>query len=273
MAGWQRHLRSVLRQVEATRKQICASHVHSYSSLARSNPLSGQVFSSAMAVNASCKTIRGPLHQYLQRVGISSSRNMLSKSDDLVPVSSPLTPVLPSGGGKTEGQMVSKPSKVQAILKKIRQSPKKVNLVAALVRGMRVEDALLQLQVSVKRAAKTVYKVIHSARANAAHNHGLDPDRLIVDQMKLLLGVFLKRISYHAKMRHGIMERPHCRLTVVLREITPEEEAKLRLLRVCNYIKIRKKRKRLVPHRLIEVTTRWGHKRRTNEMMLHQMLL
>lgn len=40
------------------------------------------------------------------------------------------------------------------------QSPKKVNLVAALVRGMRVEDALLQLQVTVKRAAKTVYQVI-----------------------------------------------------------------------------------------------------------------
>ena len=39
------------------------------------------------------------------------------------------------------------------------QSPKKVNLVAALVRGMRVEDALLQLQVTVKRAAKTVYQV------------------------------------------------------------------------------------------------------------------
>lgn len=40
------------------------------------------------------------------------------------------------------------------------QSPKKVNLVAALVRGMRVEDALLQLQVTVKRASKTVYQVI-----------------------------------------------------------------------------------------------------------------
>ena len=55
-----------------------------------------------------------------------------------------------------------------------------MNLVAALVRGMRVEDALLQLQVTVKRAAKTVYQVIHSARANAVHNHGLDADRLLV---------------------------------------------------------------------------------------------
>lgn len=40
------------------------------------------------------------------------------------------------------------------------QSPKKVNLVAALVRGMLVKDALLQLQVTVKRASRTVYQVI-----------------------------------------------------------------------------------------------------------------
>ncbi|KAK1287467.1 hypothetical protein QJS10_CPB19g00574 [Acorus calamus] len=299
MAGWQRHLRSVLRQVEATRKQICASHVHSYSSLARSNPLSGQVFSSAMAVNASCKTIRGPLHQYLQRLGISSSRNMLSKSDDLVPVSSPLTPVFPSDGGKTEGQtVVSKPSKVQAILKKIRQKitmrrmkiqggekgflPLDPTTIMSL--GVKFQETWQpesQADLSIMRVKQRIQirlwvatlsnqsptlggQVIHSARANATHNHGLDPDRLIVDEAFVGKGVFLKRISYHAKMRHGIMERPHCRLTVVLREITPEEEAKIAKLRVCNYIKMTKKEKRLVPHRLIEVTPRWGHKRRTN---------
>ncbi|KAL3618719.1 hypothetical protein CASFOL_037381 [Castilleja foliolosa] len=48
-----------------------------------------------------------------------------------------------------------------------------VNFVAALVCGMHFEDALLQLQVRVKRAAKTVYQVIHSARANATHNYGV----------------------------------------------------------------------------------------------------
>nr|VDD66052.1 unnamed protein product [Brassica oleracea] len=45
---------------------------------------------------------------------------------------------------------------------------------------MRVEDALMQLQLTVKRASHTVYRVIHAARANASHNHGLDPDRLII---------------------------------------------------------------------------------------------
>jgi large subunit ribosomal protein L22 len=55
-----------------------------------------------------------------------------------------------------------------------------VNLVAELVRGMRVDDALMQMAVSPKRAAKVVAKVVHSARANAVHNYGLNKDRLIV---------------------------------------------------------------------------------------------
>ncbi|KAG1326376.1 putative 50S ribosomal protein L22, chloroplastic-like [Cocos nucifera] len=78
-------------------------------------------------------------------------------------------------------------------------SPKKVKLVAKLVRGMQVEDAPLQLQVTVKRAARTVYQVIHSAHANAAHNHGLFPDRLLVDEAFFGKGVYLKRLAYHAK--------------------------------------------------------------------------
>ena len=49
------------------------------------------------------------------------------------------------------------------------QSPKKVNLVAALVRGMRVEDALMQLQLTVKRASKTVYQVKHYLRMLDVH--------------------------------------------------------------------------------------------------------
>ncbi|MBA0684300.1 hypothetical protein Goari_025894, partial [Gossypium aridum] len=88
-------------------------------------------------------SISSPLYQYFQQ---------------LTPISSPLTPVLAIDIGKTEEKKgVANRTKVQAVLKKIKQSPKKVNLVAALIRGMHVEDALLQLQVTVKRAAKTVY--------------------------------------------------------------------------------------------------------------------
>ncbi|PPD70347.1 hypothetical protein GOBAR_DD32776 [Gossypium barbadense] len=135
-------------------------------------------------------------------------------SSEETPISSPLTPVLAIDIGKNEEKKgVANRTKVQAVLKKIKQShlksPKKVNLVAALIRGMRVEDALLQLQVTVKLAAKTVYQVIHSARADATHNHGLDP-RLSATEAFIGKGMFLKRVSFHGKGRSGIKERPEC---------------------------------------------------------------
>ncbi|MQL94227.1 hypothetical protein Taro_026889, partial [Colocasia esculenta] len=226
-------------------------------------PVVGQLLCSPRMSNPS--GFRPSLHRYLQCSGISYSKNLLAEADaNLTPISSPLTPSLGPGPstGQTEKTLVSKPSKVQAVKKGIRQSPKKVNLVAKLVRGMRVEDALLQLQVTVKRAAKTLYQVIRSAQANAAHNHGLDPERLIVAEAFVGKGLFLKRVSYHAKGRSGIMVRPHCRLTVVVREITPEEEAQIAKLRVSNYKKLSRKERQLVPHQLIEATPRWGRKRK-----------
>ncbi|KAF7810284.1 39S ribosomal protein L22, mitochondrial-like isoform X1 [Senna tora] len=188
---------------------------------------------------------------------------MLANSSEETPISSPLNPVLSLGTGTAEDQKpkaVVKPSKVQAVLKGIKQSPKKVNLVAALVRGMRVEDALMQLQVTIKRASKTVYQVIHSARANAAHNHGLDPDRLIVAEAFVGKGFYRKRASIHGRGRSGVEVRPECRLTVVVREITPEEEAEIARLRVHNFRKLTKRERRLVPHQLIESTPIWGRK-------------
>lgn len=205
--------------------------------------------------------IARPSYQFFQLLGISSSRKLLAGTSEETAVPSPLTPVLALNSGKTEEQKtVSKPPRVQAVLKGIKQSPKKVNLVAALVRGMRVEDALMQLQVTVKRAAKTVYQVIHSARANAAHNHGLNPDRLLVAEAFVGKGFYKKRISYHSKGRAGIKMRPECRLTIVVRETTLEEEAEIARLRVYKFRKLTKRESRLVPHKLIETTPIWNRK-------------
>lgn len=180
---------------------------------------------------------------------------------------SPLVPVSSLGSSKGEDQKqkaVTKPEKVQAILKGIKQSPKKVNLVAALVRGMLVKDALMQLELTIKRAAKTVYQVIHSARANASHNHGLDPERLLVAEAFVGKGYFKKRLAYHAKGRSGLIMRPECRLTIVVREITAEEEADIARLRVHNFKKLTKRERRLVPHQLIETTPVWGRKSKSS---------
>ncbi|XP_020523145.1 uncharacterized protein LOC105420707 [Amborella trichopoda] len=128
---------------------------------------------------------------------------------------------------------------------------------------MRVEDALLQLQATVKRAAKTFYQVIHSASANATHNHGLDPDRLLVAEAFVGKGFFKKRISYQARGKSGIKVRPECRLTVVLRELSPEEETEVARLRVSKFKKLTKRERQLMPHQLIEVTPKWHRKPKT----------
>ncbi|KAK4721163.1 hypothetical protein R3W88_011396 [Solanum pinnatisectum] len=258
MVGWERHLQCILRQAGKRYQQNLTVPFNSLFH-SKATPVLGEVPYLPRLQNTLSPCISRPLYQYLQHLGLSSSRTLLA--DDTKPISSPLTPMLPSSTGSTEAEKaISKPSKVQAILKGIKQSPKKVNLVAALVRGMRVEDALLQLQVTVKRAAKTVYQVIHSARANAVHNYGFDPDRLLIAEAFLGKGLFKKRLSYHAKGKCGMMVRPECRLTVVLREITPAEEAEIAKLRVHNFKKLTKRERRLVPHKLIETTPIWNRK-------------
>ncbi|CAN1836965.1 50S ribosomal protein L22 [Linum perenne] len=109
-------------------------------------------------------------------------------------------------------------------------------------------------------------QVIHSARANATHNHGLNRDRLLVAEAFLGKGYYKKRVSYHSKGRHGIKMRPECRLTVVLRETTIEEEAEIARLKVHNFRKLNKRESRLVPHKLIEVDPVWNRKgKRANQ--------
>lgn len=174
------------------------------------------------------------------------------------PVPSPLTMVpTPSDPSKKNSAEIDKKRPVQAVLKKIKESPKKVNLVAALVRGMRVQDALLQLAVLQKRAAKTVERVVANARANATHNHGLNGDRLFVAEAFVGKGKYLKRLSYHAKGRSGIMHHPSCRLTVVVKELSDEQEAEIARYKTMTFRERAKVKTRLIPHTLIETTPRW----------------
>ncbi|CAA3022176.1 54S ribosomal L22, mitochondrial-like [Olea europaea subsp. europaea] len=180
MVGWRWNLQSLIYQA-AKRLEYCGNGSFNAFYHSKTSLRPGEFHCLSSLRNSLSTTLSSQPHHYIQNWGFTSSRRLLVESSEAAPVSSPLILVLPSSTGNTETQkVISKPSKVQAVLKKIKQSPKKLNLVAALVRGMRVEDALLQLQVTVKRAAKTVYQVIHSARANATHNHGLDADRLLL---------------------------------------------------------------------------------------------
>lgn len=82
---------------------------------------------------------------------------------------------------------------VKAIAKGVRMSPRKVSVVAALVRGRTVEDALVILSHVPRRAAMPVKKVIESARANAEHNHNLKPATLVISEIAVQSGPRLKR--------------------------------------------------------------------------------
>jgi large subunit ribosomal protein L22 len=82
---------------------------------------------------------------------------------------------------------------VKAIAKGVRISPRKVSVVAALVRGRTVSDAVTILEHTPRRAALAVKKVIESAQANAEHNHNLKPDTLNIVEISVTSGPRLKR--------------------------------------------------------------------------------
>lgn len=82
---------------------------------------------------------------------------------------------------------------VQAIAKGVRMSPRKVGVVAALVRGRTVADALVILDHTPRRTALQVKKTIMSARANADHNHNYKPDTLRIVEISVTSGPRLKR--------------------------------------------------------------------------------
>jgi len=82
---------------------------------------------------------------------------------------------------------------VQAISKGIRMSPRKIGLVASLVRGRSVADALVILEHTPKRAAKPVAKAIASAKANAVTNHGLAENSLMITNLQVTHGTIMKR--------------------------------------------------------------------------------
>ncbi|CAI5527313.1 unnamed protein product [Closterium sp. Naga37s-1] len=167
----------------------------------------------------------------------------------LVAGASPLSPASPTG------------RTVRAVLAGLKQGPKKVNLVAAMVRGMTPDDALMQMAVSIKRAAKTVAKVITAAKANAVHNHGLEEKKLIIAEAYVGKGRYLKRLNPHGRGRSGVKHRYRSRLTVVVREMTGPEEERVERQRAAaaNHRwlrRVQRKRGQIVPHKVVEVGRR-----------------
>ena len=116
-------------------------------------------------------------------------------------------------------------NEARAFVKHLRVSPRKLNLVAQMIRGMAAEDALVALSFSRKRISNDVKKALSSAIANAENNHQLDVDRLIVAEASVGKQMMIKRIRARARGRAARVEKPVSNLTIVVREVEEVEEA------------------------------------------------
>ncbi|MBL6770680.1 MAG: 50S ribosomal protein L22 [Rhizobiales bacterium] len=110
-----------------------------------------------------------------------------------------------------------------ATTKNIKISTQKLNLVAAMIRGKKVDKAINDLQFSRKRIAQDVLKTLKSAIANAENNHNLDIDELYVNEAYVGKNLVLKRWKPRARGRVGRIQKPFSQLTVVVKQLDNEE--------------------------------------------------
>jgi large subunit ribosomal protein L22 len=121
--------------------------------------------------------------------------------------------------GKAKRERVLKDNEAKAVLRMVRTSPQKLNLVAQLIRGKKVATALADLEFSRKRIAGAVKKTLQSAIANAENNHQLDVDNLVVAEAHVGKALVMKRFQPRARGRVGRIQKPFSNLTVVVREV------------------------------------------------------
>ena len=125
--------------------------------------------------------------------------------------------------GKPATERALDDDSAMAIAGQLRVSPRKLNLVAQLIRGKSCERALAELQFCRRRIAVDVRKVLQSAIANAENNHQLDVDRLYVAEATVGKTLVMKRFHARARGRSGRVEKPFSNIRVVVRE--RDEEA------------------------------------------------
>ena len=107
-------------------------------------------------------------------------------------------------------------NEVSAILKGVRISPQKARLVADLIRGKKVDNALNILNFNSTKGAEIIKRVVESAIANAENNNGADIDELKIKTIYIDKGVVLKRIRAQSKGRAGKIIKPTSHITVIV---------------------------------------------------------
>ena len=102
--------------------------------------------------------------------------------------------------------------------KMIRTSAQKLNVVAAMIRGKSVNQALSSLLFCERRVAHEVKKVLQAAIANAENNHQLDVDRLVVSEASVGRALVMKRFHTRGRGKSARVEKPFANLTVIVAE-------------------------------------------------------
>lgn len=116
-------------------------------------------------------------------------------------------------------------NEAQAILSNVRCSPRKLNLVAGLIRNMPADQAVATLTFSKRRIAKDVRKALESAIANAENNHQLDVDRLVVVRADVGRAIVMRRFHARGRGRASRIEKWFSNLRIVVREREQQVEA------------------------------------------------
>lgn len=114
---------------------------------------------------------------------------------------------------------------MKAFLKNYRQSPRKVSLVAGLIRGKRVADALVMLKNLPKRATGPILKLLNSAISNAKQM-GVNEENLVVKEITVNKGIVMKRIMPRARGSASRINKRTSHVEIILMEKTPEVKLK-----------------------------------------------
>ena len=125
--------------------------------------------------------------------------------------------------GKPKHERSLADNEAKAITRNLRVSPQKLNLVAQMIRGKKVDKALAELEFSRKRIADDVRKCVMSAVANAENNHGLDVNDLIVAEAWVGKNMVMKRFHARGRGKGSRILKPFAEITVVVREVAAVE--------------------------------------------------
>ncbi len=115
-------------------------------------------------------------------------------------------------------------TQAEAIARNMRISPRKLNLVAGLIRNLPASQAVATLTFSKRRIAQQVRKTLESAIANAENNHQLDVDRLFVSHAEVGKAVVMRRFHARGRGRSARIEKWFSHLKIVVSE-RPQDAA------------------------------------------------